>query len=127
MDFTYGDTFPHDAAMDQLNGVDFAKGCYVGQEVVSRVEHRGTARNRIMQITYDGFAPEVGLPIMANDKTVGTMGSATNNHGVAMVRIDRAGDALAAGIPLTAGGVALHIVKPAWARFLFPGATKPTP
>ena len=42
MDFMYGDTFPHEADMDQLGGVDFDKGCYVGQEVVSRVEHRAT-------------------------------------------------------------------------------------
>ncbi len=47
-DFIYGDTFPHDADLDKLNGVDFKKGCYVGREVVSRVEHRGTARNRVV-------------------------------------------------------------------------------
>ena len=46
LDFIYGDAFPHEADMDQLDGVDFDKGCYVGQEVVSRIEHRGTARNR---------------------------------------------------------------------------------
>src|SRR5580658_3312142 len=46
LDFRYGDAFPHEADMDQLGGVDFQKGCYVGQEVVSRMEHRGTARTR---------------------------------------------------------------------------------
>ena len=50
LDFIYGDAFPHEADMDQLAGIDFTKGCYVGQEVVSRMQHRGTARNRIVPI-----------------------------------------------------------------------------
>ena len=45
-DFSYGNAFPHEADLDQLHGVDFDKGCYVGQEVVSRVEHRSSARSR---------------------------------------------------------------------------------
>ena len=60
MDFIYGDAFPHEADMDQLAGVDFDKGCYVGQEVVSRMEHRGTARTRVVPVAYDEFAPEAG-------------------------------------------------------------------
>src|SRR5581483_1685660 len=60
MDFIYGDAFPHEADMDQLAGIDFGKGCYVGQEVVSRMEHRGTARTRIVPVTADGFAPDAG-------------------------------------------------------------------
>ena len=50
LDFIYGDAFPHETDMDQLNGVDFEKGCYVGQEVVSRIEHRGSARTRIVPV-----------------------------------------------------------------------------
>ena len=50
LDFMYGDAFPHEANMDRLHGVDFDKGCYVGQEVVSRMQHRGTARTRIVPI-----------------------------------------------------------------------------
>ena len=52
-DFIYGDAFPHDTDMDQLGGVDFKKGCYIGQEVVSRIEHRGTARTRIVPVAYE--------------------------------------------------------------------------
>ncbi|WP_099900809.1 YgfZ/GcvT domain-containing protein, partial [Methylobacterium frigidaeris] len=56
-DFALGDAFPHEALMDQLGGVDFKKGCYVGQEVVSRMQHRGTARTRIVPLIYrDGPA-----------------------------------------------------------------------
>jgi folate-binding protein YgfZ len=123
IDFIYGDTFPHEADMDQLNGVDFDKGCYVGQEVVSRVEHRASARNRVMPIAYDEFAPSSGLPIMAGDKQVGMLGSTAKGKGLALVRLDRVEDARAAGTPLEAGGIAIHVVKPAWATFEWPGGS----
>ena len=124
LDFSYGGAFPHETDMDQLGGVDFAKGCYVGQEVVSRVEHRGTARTRIVPIAYDGFAPEAGTAVMAGDKEVGTLGSSAGGRGLAMMRLDRVEDALTAGMPLTAGGVPIHPMKPSWARFAFPGRAK---
>ena len=121
LDFIYGDAFPHEADMDQLNGVDFAKGCYVGQEVVSRVEHRGTARSRVVPVAADGFAPDAGIPVMAGDRQVGVTGSAAGSHGLAMLRLDRVGDAFAAGTPLTAGGTTLRPRKPDWAQFAWPG------
>jgi tRNA-modifying protein YgfZ len=108
-DFIYGDAFPHETNMDRLHGVDFDKGCYVGQEVVSRMQHRGTARTRTIRIVLDGPAPEPGAAITAGDKPVGTMGSTAGQHGLALIRIDRASDALEAGIPLTSGGLALRI------------------
>jgi folate-binding protein YgfZ len=123
-DFIYGDAFPHETDMDQLAGVDFAKGCYIGQEVVSRVEHRRIARTRIVPVAFDGFAPEAGMPVMAGDKNVGTLGSSAGGRGLAMLRLDRVEDALAAGAPLAAGGLALRILKPDWARFAFPGEAK---
>ena len=121
LDFIYGDAFPHEADMDQLNGVDFAKGCYVGQEVVSRIEHRGTARNRIVPVAADGNAPDAGMPVMAGDKQVGTTGSSAGSSGLAMLRLDRIADAKAAGTPLTAGGVIITPRKPDWAKFAWPG------
>jgi tRNA-modifying protein YgfZ len=124
LDFIYGDAFPHETDMDQLGGVDFAKGCFVGQEVVSRIEHRGTARNRVVPVTFDDFAPEAGTPVSAGEKAVGTLGSSAQGRGVAMLRLDRVADALAAGVPLTAGGVEMRPVKPAWARFAWPGEAK---
>jgi folate-binding protein YgfZ len=123
-DFIYGDAFPHETDMDQLGGVDFAKGCYIGQEVVSRVEHRGSARTRIVPVAYDGFAPEAGTPVMAEDRSVGTLGSTAEGRGLAMLRMDRIEDALAAGLPLVAGGIPIRVVKPGWARFPFPGEAK---
>ena len=68
LDFSYGDAFPHETDMDQLGGVDFDKGCFVGQEVVSRIEHRGSARTRVVPVSFEGFAPEAGMPVSAGDK-----------------------------------------------------------
>ena len=112
LDFIYGDAFPHETNMDLLHGVDFDKGCYVGQEVVSRMQHRGTARTRTVRVILDGPAPEAGTPVVAGDKPVGTMGSAANGTGLALIRTDRAVDALDAGTPLTSGGLALRIADP---------------
>src|SRR5450631_4232162 len=108
MDFIYGDTFPHEADMDQLAGVDFDKGCYVGQEVVSRVEHRSSARSRLVPVIYDEAAPMPGLPVTAGGKAAGTMGSAAGGRGLALLRLDRVADALASNTPLAAGGVTLR-------------------
>jgi tRNA-modifying protein YgfZ len=112
LDFMYGDAFPHETNMDRLHGVDFDKGCYVGQEVVSRMQHRGTARTRTIRILLDGPAPEPGAAIVAGDKSIGTMGSAAGSAGLALLRIDRAADALQAGTPLSAGGLALRLADP---------------
>jgi hypothetical protein len=120
LDFIYGDAFPHETDMDQLAGVDFDKGCYVGQEVVSRMEHRGTARNRIVPIAAEGFAPDGGVPVMAGDRQVGVTGSHAGNRGLAMLRLDRVADARAAGLALSAGGVPIEPRKPDWARFSWP-------
>ena len=108
-DFTYGDVFPHDANLDRLNGVDFGKGCYVGQEVVSRVHHRGTARKRIEPVTFLGLPPRVGVDVTVGDIVVGTMGSSQSGRGLAMVRIDRVAEAAALGAPPMADGVHLVI------------------
>ena len=119
-DFMYGDTFPHEADMDQLVGVDFDKGCYVGQEVVSRVQHRNSARSRVVPVTYDGPAPLGGLPVTAGDKQIGMFGSAAAGNGLALMRLDRVAEAQAAGLAISSGGVDLKPHKPDWARFDWP-------
>lgn len=121
VDFEYGDAFPHESDMDQLGGVDFAKGCYVGQEVVSRIEHRGIARTRAVPVRYDGAAPQAGTAVIAGGREVGTMGSAAQGRGVALVRLDRLAEAVSRGEAITSGGVPIRLVKPDWARFAFPG------
>ena len=124
MDFSYGDAFPHETDMDQLGGLDLDKGCFVGQEVVSRIAHRGTARTRVIPVVFDGPPPETGLAIMAGDKNVGLMGSGLNGRGLAALRLDRIEEALASALPLAAGGIEIKPLKPAWAMFPFPGEGK---
>ena len=126
LDFNYGDAFPHETDMDQLGGIDFAKGCFVGQEVVSRMEHRGTARTRILPVAFDNFAPDAGTPVSAAQKHVGTFGSSAQGRGLAMLRLDRVAAAIASGEQISAGGIELRVQKPAWARFGFPEDGKTT-
>jgi tRNA-modifying protein YgfZ len=126
VDFIYGDAFPHESDMDQLGGVDFKKGCYIGQEVVSRMEHRGTARTRAVPVRYDGAAPQAGASVTAGDRQIGTMGSAADGRAVALLRLDRVADAMSSGEQLSANGVPIHLIKPDWARFAFPGEAEAT-
>jgi folate-binding protein YgfZ len=115
IDFAYGDAFPHEANFDRINGVDFQKGCYVGQEVVSRMQHRSTARKRIVQVLFAGAAPAPGSQVKAGDSLVGTMGSSAGGHGLAMVRLDRAEEAKAAAVRLIAGDVPIALEQNAHA------------
>lgn len=110
VDFAYGDTFPHEANMDLLNGLDFRKGCYVGQEVVSRVEHRGLARRRVTHVEFEGVAPSPGETIRAGAHEIGTMGSSTTGIGLAMLRLDRVEEAQTRGEPIACDGVTLKVV-----------------
>jgi len=125
-DFIYGSAYPHETDMDQLGGVDFTKGCFVGQEVVSRMQHRSTARSRIVPVAYADAAPMGGLPVTAGEKTVGTIGSTAAGRGLALLRLDRVGDAMEKNLPLVAGGIELTLRKPDWARFRFPGEPEQT-
>ena len=86
VDFVYGDAFPHDANFDLLHGVDFDKGCYVGQEVVSRMKHRGTARKRIARVKTAGPAPPPGTPVLDRELAVGTLGSSSGREALALMR-----------------------------------------
>lgn len=125
-DYLFAQTFPHEALMDQLGGVDFHKGCYVGQEVVSRMQHRGTARTRILPARYaDALAPETGVDVTAGEKTIGTTGGAAGGTGLVMVRLDRVADAMEAGVALSAGGRPLTLARPDWIRFETPGVATP--
>ena len=111
LDFAYADAFPHDANFDLLHGVDFDKGCYVGQEVVSRMKHRGTARKRIARVKLSGPAPAPGTPVMDRELAVGALGSSSGREALALLRLDRAEEAMAAGRTLSAGGVGLALAE----------------
>ncbi|MBI4723977.1 MAG: folate-binding protein YgfZ [Rhodomicrobium sp.] len=116
-DYIYGDAFPHEACFDQLQGVNFKKGCYVGQEVVSRMQHRGTARTRVLAVAAEQPLPQGGADILADGFAVGRLGSVAGSRGVALARIDRVKEALAKGQPLTAGGIPVVLSVPSWASY----------
>ncbi|MBB3136274.1 hypothetical protein FHS26_004028 [Rhizobium pisi] len=119
-DFALQDAFPHDVLMDLNGGLSFRKGCYVGQEVVSRMQHRGTARRRVVTVSCATALPATGTEITAAGKPVGTLGSVEGGSGLAIVRIDRAGAAMAAGTPLLAGETPVSLVLPGWSGLVFP-------
>ncbi len=101
--------FPHDVALDLTGAVSFAKGCFVGQEVVSRVKHRGTARRRPVLVTGDGL--EQGASIVAGEREVGTLRLVAGSQGIAVVRIDQLKGAV------TVGGTPVTLAPPPYATY----------
>ena len=118
-DIGSGELFPHEANLDQFGAVSFTKGCYVGQEVVSRMEHRGLARSRILPLMLDGPAPVKGSEVRGGDKPVGQILSSSGNRALALIRLDRLAEA---PVPLLTEAVTVTVLKPAWARYEVPGA-----
>ena len=111
-DWTYGDTFVHDANLDLLHGVDFDKGCYVGQEVVSRVHHRNSARKRVVKVHFYGTVPEAGTQLRAGEAVLGTVTSLAEGEGLATARTDRLAEAEASKVPVTAGETLVGVTLP---------------
>jgi tRNA-modifying protein YgfZ len=108
IDFAYGDAYPHEANMDRLSGLDFKKGCYVGQEIVSRMQHRTTVKKRVTPFRMQSdAAPAPGTNVLAGETNIGVTGSHSGSEGLALVRLDRLEEALAAGHTAQAAGVPL--------------------
>ena len=116
-DIGSGELFPHEANFDQLGAVSFSKGCYIGQEVVSRMEHRATARSRILPVTFDGAAPPRGAAIKSADKIIGSVLSSAGNAALALLRLDRMAEATQ---PLLTDAVRVRVHKPAWIKYDVP-------
>lgn len=121
-DYALQDAFPHDVLMDLNGGLSFRKGCYVGQEVVSRMQHRGTARRRVVQVSAEHPLPEAGTEIVAGGKPIGQLGTIVGNRALAIVRTDRAGDAMSHDVAILAGEVPVTLTLPAWTGLSFPAA-----
>ena len=119
LDFDYGNAFPHDINMDDLGGLDFQKGCYVGQEVVSRMQHRGTARKRLVKVsTADGSdLPQTGSTLLAGSRKIGLLGAASGADGLALLRLDHVESALEESEPISIEGVEVKVLLPAYATF----------
>jgi folate-binding protein YgfZ len=109
-DFAADTLFPHDIGMDLLGGVDFQKGCYIGQEVVSRMQHRGTARRR--PVIVSGIEAEAGTPVLVGGREAGFVGNAVEGKAVGIVRLDRFD-----GGEVTVGGKMVAVTLPEWANY----------
>jgi len=113
-DFGQDRIFALDGDLDELGGVDFGKGCYVGQELTARMKHRGTARKRLLPIaTLDGGAlPAAETSIAAAGREIGTIQSSLDDRGFALIRLDRLEEA--SGQTVSAAQTHIRIAKPAW-------------
>jgi len=123
VDFAFGDAFPFDAGMDSLHGVAFEKGCYIGQEVVSRMRHRGTARRRVVAVHAKATLPEPGTEIVAGERPLGRLGSSAGEKGIGVVRLDRLRAALDEHLPVRAGPEEIAVALPVWATYGWPAAS----
>jgi folate-binding protein YgfZ len=111
-DWGHDKSYPIEANFDLLGGIDFRKGCFVGQETTSRMKRRGTIKNRMAPIAVDGPPPEAGAPLMAGELRAGQVSSSSDAGAMALLRLDRLGEG-----PLTLqDGRAWRVVWPAWMR-----------
>lgn len=102
-----------ESGFDELNGVDWQKGCYVGQELTARTKYRALIKKRLLPVEIDGPLPPPGTPVMSGDREAGEMRSGRDHIGLALLRLD----ALGGDKPLTAGAARLTPRKPGWATF----------
>ena len=103
-----------ESGFEELNGVDFEKGCYIGQELTARMKHRGLIKKRLFPVTVEGPLPPPGTPVMLGNDEVGEMRTGLDGIGLALLKLDAAAAAMAAGNPLTAGDALLRPTKPRW-------------
>lgn len=116
LDYALGDTFPHEANFDRFNGVSFTKGCFVGQEVVARMQHKTVVRKRIVRVTGAGTLRS-GADIAIGDVVIGRVGSVSGRGALAMLRLDRVAEAADKGQTLTSEGTAITVEDEAMERY----------
>jgi tRNA-modifying protein YgfZ len=123
LDYKPGDAFPHEAGFDRYAGVSFTKGCFVGQEVVARMQHKTVVRKRVVRIAGTGPIPE-GAEIKVGEAVIGTVGSVAGSEGLAMLRLDRALEARDKGQPLAVGDSAVTVEAEALTRYATQAAAR---
>ena len=124
-DYEFGDAYPHEAGFDLYRGVSFTKGCFVGQEVVARMQNKSVVRKRVVKV--EGDAPlTTKSDILLSDAPIGRIGSVSGRQALAMIRLDRAADALDKPAPLTANGVVITVAPDAVADYRKAAAAQST-
>lgn len=125
-DYPLGDTFPHEANFDQLNGVSFTKGCYVGQEVVARMQHKSVVRKRVVRIRAEA-ALTSGADVRVGEAVIGTVGTVAGRDALAMLRLDRAVEAIGKQLPITAASVPITVDGDTIAAYRAAASAKASP
>lgn len=108
------EVFALEALLEELNGVDFQKGCFVGQENVSRMKRRATTRKKFCPVVFDGEPPPYGTPIRVGEAELGSIRSGVAGRAISLLRLDRALEAMDKGQQLTAGDKSVRLDPPAW-------------
>jgi folate-binding protein YgfZ len=106
-----------ESGFEELHGVDFQKGCFVGQELTARMKHRGLVRKRLMPVAFEGPPPAPGTPIRLDGKDAGEMRSSQNGRGIALLRLEQVVRAAEGSVPLLADATEVIPHKPDWAKF----------
>ncbi|MEM8947998.1 MAG: folate-binding protein [Pseudomonadota bacterium] len=102
---------------EELRGVDFEKGCFVGQELTARMKYRGLVRKRLMPVTFEGSAPKPGTAVKAGSRDIGDLRSVGEHGGFAVLRLDKLKESIERGETLSADDVRLAPIKPDWVNF----------
>jgi folate-binding protein YgfZ len=113
-DLSSDSIFALDAGLEELHGVSFKKGCYIGQEVTARMKHRATARRRFFLAEFSGDPPAPGTAVLSEGREVASLATGINGRALALVRLDRWAEATANRAPITANGLEVHLKKPGW-------------
>lgn len=108
------EVFALEALLEELNGVHFQKGCFVGQENVSRMKRRATTRKKFCPVVFEGDAPAYGAPVRSGEAEIGTIRSGVPGRAIALLRLDRALEALDRGQELFAGDKPIRLDPPHW-------------
>ena len=116
-DLEVGKTTLLESGFDELNGIDWGKGCYMGQELTARMKYRGLAKRRLMPVAVEGPLPPPGTPVAFDGRDAGQIRSGRGAAALAAIRLDRFESAAAAGRPMTAGEALVFPRKPDWAAF----------
>jgi folate-binding protein YgfZ len=98
--------------VDELGGIDWQKGCFIGQELTARTRYRALIKKRLLPVIFDAAAPAPGTPVVKNDREIGVLRSGAGNRALALLRLD----ALEGPGELQSSGQRLVVERPAWAR-----------
>lgn len=116
-DYEFGDTYPHEADFDLFHGVSFKKGCYVGQEVVARMQHKTVVRKRVVRVLGDADLVPAS-DVMHKGVVIGRTGSVSGRSGLALLKLDRYADAINGAEPVMAGAARIRVHEDDLERYL---------